>query len=93
MNLIENILLSEVFDYTYTNILKFVQYENYKLGVYEGNQYTIIKLNKKTIFVGDHISDSYDSYEEADFTRKNIVISVDDFVKEMKKHKGKFELK
>ncbi len=91
MNLIENVLSSEVFDYTYTNILKFVQYENYKLGVYEGNQYTIIKLNKKTIFIGDHTSDSYDNYEEADLTRKNIVISVDDFVREMKKHKKKIE--
>lgn len=81
-----DILTSELDDTNILQILEFVQNENYKQMIFERNQYSIVKLNKNTIFVGDHIGNNYDCYEDADFTRKNIVITVSDYVEIIKKY-------
>ncbi len=87
----EDMLLGEINVDNVKIIIEAIQFENYREFIYEGSQYTILKLNKKTVFIGDHISDTFDCYEEADFTRNHIVISVEEYVNILKEYAKEIE--
>lgn len=86
---LDNVLNIELNKNNISHLLEFIQFENYKLMIYEGIKYSIIKINRNTIFIGCHISESFNNFSEADFTEKYCVISSVELVKAIEEHINK----
>lgn len=86
---LDSVLNVELNKNNISHLLEFIKFENYKLMIYEGIKYSIIKINKNTIFIGCHVSDSFNDFIEADFTEKYCVISSVELVKAIEEHANK----
>lgn len=80
--ILNNFIFSELNNETFSIIYSFISMKNFIYGKYEGNQYTIKKINQNEIEIVDHVSEEFCN----DHHKTRVNISVNELISLLKKN-------